>query len=78
MPVKGPPAAILSPLSQMDVRRPQALDFRKRRRKAEETMASRYHEVYADWKRDPEAFWAEAAEAIDWYRRWDRPARFGP
>ena len=35
-------------------------------------MASRYHEVYADWKRDPEAFWAEAAEAIDWYRRWDR------
>lgn len=35
-------------------------------------MASRYHEVYADWKRAPDAFWADAAEAIDWYRRWDR------
>jgi propionyl-CoA synthetase len=22
--------------------------------------------------RDPEAFWTEAAETIDWYRRWDR------
>ena len=29
-------------------------------------MASRYHEVYAAWRRDPEAFWAEAARAIDW------------
>ena len=31
-------------------------------------MASRYHEVYDSWKRDPEAFWAEAAQAIDWFR----------
>ena len=23
--------------------------------------ASRYHEVYAQWQRDPEGFWAEAA-----------------
>ena len=29
-------------------------------------MASRYHEVYAEWMRDPEAFWGEAAQAIDW------------
>ncbi|MFN3547931.1 MAG: propionyl-CoA synthetase [Mesorhizobium sp.] len=29
-------------------------------------MGSRYHEVYAGWKRDPEGFWAEAARAIDW------------
>src|SRR5690242_12026181 len=29
-------------------------------------MASRYHEVYEGWKRDPEGFWAEAAKAIDW------------
>ena len=29
-------------------------------------MASRYAEVYAGWKADPEAFWAEAAKAIDW------------
>ena len=35
-------------------------------------MTSRYHEVYADWKRDPQAFWAAAAEEIDWYRRWDK------
>ncbi len=35
-------------------------------------MASRYHEVYEAWKRDPDAFWAEAAEAIDWYRPFDK------
>jgi propionyl-CoA synthetase len=29
-------------------------------------MESRYHEVYGDWKRDPEGFWAKAATAIDW------------
>jgi propionyl-CoA synthetase len=27
---------------------------------------SRYHEVYAQWQRDPQAFWAEAAREIDW------------
>ncbi|MGE0500969.1 MAG: propionyl-CoA synthetase [Rhizobiaceae bacterium] len=35
-------------------------------------MASRYHEVYASWQADPEAFWAKAAEEIDWSRRWDK------
>ncbi len=35
-------------------------------------MASRYHEVYAEWKRDPEGFWAQAAEAIDWIKPWDK------
>ncbi len=34
-------------------------------------MASTYDEVYARWQRDPEAFWAEAAEAVHWYRKWD-------
>ena len=33
---------------------------------------SRYHEVYAAWQADPEAFWAEAARAIDWDKPWDR------
>ncbi len=33
---------------------------------------SRYHEVYAAWKRDPEAFWGEAAREIDWINLWDR------
>ena len=28
--------------------------------------ASRYHEVYARSQRDPEGFWAEAAQEIDW------------
>ena len=27
---------------------------------------SRYHEVYASWQKNPEAFWAEAAKAVDW------------
>jgi propionyl-CoA synthetase len=35
-------------------------------------MGSRYHEVYDGWKRDPEAFWAEAAAGIDWFRPWDK------
>ncbi len=29
-------------------------------------MASTYHEVYARWRTDPEAFWGDAARAIDW------------
>jgi propionyl-CoA synthetase len=28
---------------------------------------SRYPEIYARWRRDPEGFWAEAAQEIDWY-----------
>ena len=35
-------------------------------------MTSRYDEVYGAWRRDPEGFWAEAAEDIHWYKRWDR------
>lgn len=33
-------------------------------------MATRYHEVYAAWQEDPEAFWAEAARQIDWFSPW--------
>lgn len=32
-------------------------------------MESLYREVYAAWKSDPAAFWLEAAEKIDWFRR---------
>ncbi|KUO68528.1 MAG: propionate--CoA ligase [Alphaproteobacteria bacterium BRH_c36] len=32
---------------------------------------SRYHEVYQSWKKDPEAFWGEAARDVDWYKLWD-------
>ena len=31
-------------------------------------MSSRYREVYGAWKKDPEAFWAEAAKEIDWFK----------
>ncbi|YCI02353.1 AMP-binding protein [Ensifer sp. D2-11] len=35
-------------------------------------MASRYSEVYAAWKTDPHGFWADAASAIDWFKRPER------
>ena len=35
-------------------------------------MSSRYDETYARSLAEPEAFWAEAAEGIDWEKRWDR------
>ena len=28
-----------------------------------------YREVYAEWERDPEAFWMNAAEEVDWYSK---------
>ena len=34
-------------------------------------MESRYEEVYGAWKRDPQGFWAEAAEDIHWSKKWD-------
>ena len=33
---------------------------------------ARYDEMYARSISDPEGFWAEQAEALDWIRRWDR------
>ncbi len=33
---------------------------------------SRYAEVYTSWQQDPEAFWAEAAKDISWYKLWDK------
>ena len=35
-------------------------------------MRGAYEETYRAWLRDPEGFWAGAAEAIHWYRRWDK------
>jgi propionyl-CoA synthetase len=31
-----------------------------------DARTSRYHETYAHWQRDPEGFWAEAAQGVDW------------
>ena len=33
---------------------------------------SRYPETYARWQGDPEAYWADAAAALTWDRKWDR------
>ena len=33
---------------------------------------SKYEEVYVRWRDAPESFWAEVAEAIHWYKKWDR------
>jgi propionyl-CoA synthetase len=35
-------------------------------------MTSRYADIYRRSLADPEGFWAEAAQAIDWERPWDR------
>ena len=35
-------------------------------------MRGSYQEIYARSLQDPEGFWAEAAEALVWERRWDR------
>ena len=35
-------------------------------------MTGRYDEMFRRSLADPEGFWGEAAEAIDWERRWDR------
>jgi propionyl-CoA synthetase len=31
-------------------------------------MTSRYHAAYGEWRADPQAFWAKAAEGVDWIR----------
>jgi propionyl-CoA synthetase len=31
-----------------------------------DSQGSHYHEVYGRWQRDPEGFWGEAAQEIDW------------
>jgi propionyl-CoA synthetase len=30
---------------------------------------SRYRDVYARWQRDPDGFWAEAANELDWFEK---------
>ena len=33
---------------------------------------SQYRETYERWKANPEAFWAKAAQDIDWMAPWQR------
>src|SRR5215216_3496739 len=35
-------------------------------------MIGAYEAAYNAWRQDPESFWAQAAESIHWYRRWDQ------
>src|SRR5438552_11175522 len=35
-------------------------------------MKNTYDEVYSRWLNDLENFWAEAAEAVHWDKKWDR------
>ena len=35
-------------------------------------MGGQYEETYRSWLADPEGFWAEAGEAIHWYKKWDQ------
>jgi propionyl-CoA synthetase len=35
-------------------------------------MPSSYLDIYNRWLTDPEEFWSEAAEAVHWYKKWDR------
>ena len=34
-----------------------------------DARSSRYHDVYARWQRDPQGFWGEAAQQIDWFEQ---------
>jgi propionyl-CoA synthetase len=38
----------------------------------EEEQMSNYEEVFKKSITDPEGFWGEAAENIDWYKKWDK------
>lgn len=35
-------------------------------------MQGAYDAEYRSWQQDPESFWAQAAEEIHWYRKWDK------
>ena len=35
-------------------------------------MASAYEKLYTQSLEDPEGFWAEAAEDVHWYKKWDK------
>jgi propionyl-CoA synthetase len=38
----------------------------------EAILTSSYHNIYKEWKSDPQGFWANAAEQISWDRTWDK------
>src|SRR5690242_14626584 len=48
------------------------LRFASGERTAMTDPAPGYDSAYEAWRRDPEGWWASAAEGIAWERRWDR------
>jgi propionyl-CoA synthetase len=34
-------------------------------------MTDTYDETYSHWQQNPEAFWADAAENVHWYKKWE-------
>src|SRR5258707_10038137 len=47
----------------------RAADDNRAGRNAMNAKASRYHDVYASWQRDPQGFWGAAAAEIDWIEK---------
>src|SRR5688572_22972877 len=35
-------------------------------------METTYEAAYRSWLENPEGFWAEAADSIHWYKKWDQ------
>src|SRR4026209_1636682 len=35
-------------------------------------MKDTYADAYSRWLKDPEKFWAQAAEWVHWHKKWDR------
>ncbi|MCD6308105.1 MAG: AMP-binding protein, partial [Candidatus Latescibacteria bacterium] len=48
------------------------------RKNAHISSMEQYEEMYKKSIDDPEAFWAEYAETLDWYKKWDAVYSFDP
>src|SRR4029077_17565598 len=69
---QGIGAPVYSPVASAARDPPQCGIPRGTRCKEAVRMATIYDEVYRRAQRDPEGFWAAAAEDVHWERRWDR------
>ena len=49
-----------------------ACGFESRPRHTWVELVGRYEEIYRRSLEEPEAFWAEAAQLLDWYEPWER------
>ncbi|WP_442129234.1 propionyl-CoA synthetase [Rhizobium leguminosarum] len=51
---------------------PSRLLFNQETIDAGRPKLSNYHAGYERWKKDPEGFWADAAQEIDWFTPWEK------